>query len=110
MSNPRSNIREKGLRTDEEQGRGTDLLLIHNRLVFTLFLESVDDHNYSLPQQEQDLPGESNLSDGSEALFSMYLRRAREEDREMVESWRGYAGGMLVFVSLRAPSDSSRIM
>jgi len=38
----------------------------------------------------------------------MYLRRAREEDREMVDGWKGYADGMLVFVSLRAPFHSSR--
>jgi hypothetical protein len=28
----------------------------------------------------------------------------------MADSWKGYADGMLVFVSLRAPSHSSRIM
>jgi hypothetical protein len=61
-------------------------------------------------QQDKGLPGESNFSDGSEALFSMYLRRAREEDDKMADSWKGYADGMLFFVSLRAPSHSSRIM
>jgi hypothetical protein len=40
----------------------------------------------------------------------MYLRRAREEDRMMADSWKGYADGMLTFVSLRAPSHFSRIM
>jgi len=62
------------------------------------------------PQQDHGLPGESNFSDGSEALFSMYLRRAREEDHDMVEGWKGYADGMLLFVSLRAPSNCSLIM
>jgi Family of unknown function (DUF6535) len=36
--------------------------------------------------------------DGSGAIFSMYLERAEEEDRKMVESWKGDADGMLVFV------------
>ena len=31
----------------------------------------------------------------------MYLDRAIEEDKEMVESWKGDAEGMLVFVSLQ---------
>lgn len=73
-------------------------------------LPSVDDFTYppttTTAQQDQGLPGESNFSDGSEALFSMYLRRAREEDRKMAESWKGYAEGMLVFVSLPASSYS----
>ena len=40
----------------------------------------------------------------------MYLHRAGEEDREMAEGWKEYADGMLVFVSLRALSQPSRIM
>ena len=70
-------------------------------------LPSVEDQ----PEQDPGLSllGESRFPDGSEALFSMYLRRAREVDRKMVDSWKGYADGMLVFVSLRAPSHSSRI-
>jgi hypothetical protein len=62
------------------------------------------------PQPDQGLSGESSFSDGSEALFSMHLRRAKEEDRKMVDSWKEYADGMLVPVSLRASSHSSRIM
>ncbi|KAH9959211.1 hypothetical protein BC827DRAFT_1135089, partial [Russula dissimulans] len=38
--------------------------------------------------------------DGSGAIFSMYLERAEEEDRKMVESWKGDADGMLVFTGL----------
>ena len=72
-------------------------------------LPSVDDHSYP-PQEDQGRPGKSNFSDGSEALFSMYLRRTKEEDSKMAESWKGYADGMLVFVSLHAPFHSSRIM
>ena len=40
----------------------------------------------------------------------MYLRRAREDDRKMAEGWKGYADGMLVFVSFRAPSRYPHIM
>ncbi|KAI0267777.1 hypothetical protein BC834DRAFT_58233 [Gloeopeniophorella convolvens] len=48
------------------------------------------------PLQE---PGKG-YSDGSGALFSMYLERAEEEDRRMVESWKGDAEGILVFTGL----------
>ncbi|KAH8979312.1 hypothetical protein EDB83DRAFT_1467802 [Lactarius deliciosus] len=44
--------------------------------------------------------GESNFSDGSEPLFSMYLERAEEEDKKMAESWKGDAEGILVFTGL----------
>ena len=37
----------------------------------------------------------------------MYLDRASEEDKNMVESWKGDAEGMLVFVSLHASSYTS---
>ena len=77
-------------------------------------LPSVDAHSYppttTPSQQDQGLSGESNFSDGSEVLFSMYLRRTRDEDRKMADGWKGYADGMLFFVSPRAPSHSSRIM
>jgi hypothetical protein len=52
----------------------------------------------------QALRGES---DGSEALFSMYLDRTITEDKEMVESWKGDADKILVFVSLRCISYAS---
>ena len=37
----------------------------------------------------------------------MYLDRAIEEDRRMVESWKGDADGMLVFVGLHTTSHTS---
>ena len=123
---------------DVEQGQCTDLSFIHNCLVLTpsvddgsFFAQSDDNGSfaYSLPfanedsfrssssssegsgqpEEDQGRPGKSNFSDGSEPLFSMYLRRTEEEDRKTAKSWKGYADGMLVFVSLRAPSHSSRI-
>src|ERR1700677_2258629 len=41
---------------------------------------------------------ESSYTDGSGALFSMYLDRAEEEDRRVAERWKGDADGILVFV------------
>jgi len=41
---------------------------------------------------------ESNYTDGSGALFSMYLNRAEEEDKKAAERWKGDADGILVFV------------
>ncbi|KAI0000054.1 hypothetical protein BJV77DRAFT_939703 [Russula vinacea] len=41
-----------------------------------------------------------NPSDGSGALFSMYLDRAIAEDKEMVESWKGDADRTLVFTGV----------
>ena len=91
---------------DAEQGQGNLLPTGCSSTTASSSHPFVDDHNYPPttipPQQDQGLPGESNFSDGSEALFSMYLRRAREEDRKMADGWKGYADGMLVFVSLRA--------
>lgn len=51
--------------------------------------------------------GDFNLSDGSGALFSMYLDKAVVEDREMVESWKGDADKILFFVSLQTISHTS---
>lgn len=65
---------------------------------------AVDDYRYppSAARARQDQPqlGESNFSDGSGALFSMYLNMAEEEDNKMTESWKGDADGMLVFARL----------
>jgi hypothetical protein len=67
----------------------------------------VDDYAYppaTAPfEQRQGPPVESNFSDGSEALFSMYLSRAIEEDLKMAEGWKGYVDGMLVVVSYTSP-------
>ncbi|KAI0265978.1 hypothetical protein BC834DRAFT_936209 [Gloeopeniophorella convolvens] len=43
---------------------------------------------------------ESNFTDGSGALFSMYNERATEVDQKMIESWKGDADGILVFTGL----------
>ncbi len=36
--------------------------------------------------------------DSSAPLFSMYNERANEHDKKMIESWKGDAKGILVFV------------
>lgn len=51
------------------------------------------------PPQHQMLQGESNFSDGSGHLFTMYNEMAGEEDKKMAESWKADADGILVFVS-----------
>ena len=44
--------------------------------------------------------GESGFVDGSGPIFSMYLGMAEEEDKDMAESWKADAEGILVFVRL----------
>ena len=41
---------------------------------------------------------EAGFSDGSGALFSIYLKTAEEEDKKMTDRWKGDADGILVFV------------
>ena len=38
--------------------------------------------------------------DGSGLIFSMYMERAEEEDKRMVENWKADADGILIFVRL----------
>lgn len=52
-----------------------------------------------LPASSGEPQAESNYTDGSGALFSMYLNRAEEEDKKAAERWKGDADGILVFVS-----------
>ncbi|KAI0263813.1 hypothetical protein BC834DRAFT_295202 [Gloeopeniophorella convolvens] len=47
---------------------------------------------------------EKSFSDPSGPLFSMYLERAEEEDKRMVENWKGDADGILVFTGLFSAS------
>ena len=69
-------------------------------------IPAIDDRDSTYPpsaqtQQDQGQLGESDFSDGSGLLFSMYLERAEEEDVKRAESWKGDADGMLVFVGRR---------
>lgn len=50
--------------------------------------------------QSQTSQGESNFSDGSGALFTMYNEMSEEEDKKMAESWKADADGILVFTGL----------
>ncbi|KAI0265792.1 hypothetical protein BC834DRAFT_935939 [Gloeopeniophorella convolvens] len=56
-------------------------------------------YNHAAPMKSP-LHRSSDFSDGSGALFSMYLDRAEEEDKKMTESWKGDADGILVFTGL----------
>jgi hypothetical protein len=57
-----------------------------------------DLENPPLPTSSGEPQAESNYTDGSGALFSMYLDRAEEEDKKAAERWKGDADGILVFV------------
>jgi hypothetical protein len=50
--------------------------------------------------REQGQLGESDFTDGSGSLFSMYLDKASEEDRKMAEGWKRNTDGVLTLVSL----------
>jgi hypothetical protein len=76
-------------------------------LIFYLSLlipltSKVNDHG-DHPQSplNQPLEGESNSSDSSASLFSVYYNAADIEDNKMVESWQKDADGILFFVSPR---------
>ncbi|KAI0261010.1 hypothetical protein BC834DRAFT_1035039 [Gloeopeniophorella convolvens] len=59
------------------------------------------------PDQAREQPhvqSERSFSDPSGPLFSMYLERAEEEDKRMVENWKGDADGILVFTGLFSAS------
>ncbi|KAI9452580.1 hypothetical protein F5148DRAFT_500013 [Russula earlei] len=53
-----------------------------------------------LPTSGAEPQTESSYTDGSGALFSMYLDRAEEEDTKAAERWKGDADGILVFTGL----------
>ncbi|KAF8259820.1 hypothetical protein EI94DRAFT_964980 [Lactarius quietus] len=44
--------------------------------------------------------GASTFIDGSGPIFSMYLERAKEEDKKMTENWKADADGILIFTGL----------
>jgi len=43
--------------------------------------------------------GDPRFGDGSDRLFSMYLKIATEEDVEMVERWQNSCDSIIIFVS-----------
>ena len=57
------------------------------------------------PQSASNLPrwpqlGDSNFSDSSGPIFSMYSKLAKEEDDQLVVRWQKDADSILIFVSL----------
>lgn len=83
---------------------GTMLWLIH-RILSSKFSppKATQDFFYDvesspLPASSGESQAEFNYTDGSGALFSMYLNRAEEEDKKAAERWKGDADGILVFV------------
>jgi hypothetical protein len=67
-----------------------------------------DVEDVPLPASTGEPQAESNYTDGSGALFSMYLDRAEEEDKKAAERWKGDADGILVFVRPREKNSQSR--
>ena len=67
----------------------------------------IGDHQYP-PQlaQNQVSQGVSDFLDGSGPIFSMYLEMATEEDKNMAESWKADADGILIFVCRRRSLSS----
>lgn len=55
--------------------------------------------NTPQPGQNDPPKGEPEYVDGSGPLFSMYLKLAGEQDKDLAESWKGDADGILTFVS-----------
>ena len=72
---------------------------------------SIDDNSDVLPtpriQAPQAPQGDFTPSCSSEALFGMYLDRALEKDKKMVEGWKSNTDGILVFVRLQVASLTS---
>jgi hypothetical protein len=92
---------------------GILLFLLSHRIPVispTFSLGRVGGHTFP-PQpghwQNRASQGTSNFADGSGPLFSMYVEMATELDKEMANSWKGDADGILVFVSLAIPFCSA---
>jgi hypothetical protein len=70
-------------------------------LDLTNFSHAVDGHPQR-PTQDQPSQVDSNFSDSSGPVFSLYSKIAVEEDDKTAERWKTNADGILIFVSLRA--------
>ena len=76
-------------------------------VVLTLQTSSIVDPANTSQARPGEATQEGFNTDGSDALFSMYINKVIEEDRRMVESWKGDADGMLTFVSVQTTSHNS---
>jgi hypothetical protein len=69
-----------------------------------------DDHPHPPPSAQTQAPqGEHGFIDGSGLIFSMYLEKAGEEDKKVVEGWKAYADGILIFTGLFSAAVASLI-
>jgi hypothetical protein len=73
---------------------------LHPGLFLLIPLTSIV-HDHGDHRQSPLNQGESNSSDSSASLFSVYYNAADTEDNKMVESWQKDADGILFFVSPR---------
>ena len=70
-------------------------------LVPTNFSHAVDGHpQLERPTQDQPFQADSNFSDSSGPVFSLYSKMAVEEDDKTAERWKTNADGILIFVGL----------
>jgi hypothetical protein len=102
---PRMEAHRDFIQHQEKQVRNRHQSIVSSATSASLMVSNlvIDDNHYppgAAPAQQEVQPGESDFSDGSGSLFSMYLERAEEEDRKSAESWKGDADGILVFVRL----------
>jgi hypothetical protein len=71
--------------------------------VLTNVSHVVDSHPLAQTQfQDQQFQADSNFSDSSGPVFSLYSKIAVEEDNKTAERWKTSADGILIFVSLGA--------
>lgn len=102
--------------------RGGDIVRVGKRFRLTLtFNQSpiqlgscIDgDSPNDVPQPEalgRTSKPETSFSDGSGAMFSIYLKTAEEEDTKMTDGWKGDADGILVFVRTRGNALLLRLL
>ncbi|KAI0253392.1 hypothetical protein BJV78DRAFT_207892 [Lactifluus subvellereus] len=67
----------------------------------------VEESGQTYPPGQSRVQDESNYTDGSGPLFSMYTERTGEEDRKMTENWKADADGILVFTGLFSAAVAS---
>ena len=90
--------RERGL----PAGMGLQLFILTLR---TSSIGEPPNTTQSPPNHDQILKGDIS----SESLFSMYIDRVKEVDNKMVDSWKGDADGILLFVSFQTTISDTQL-
>jgi hypothetical protein len=77
---------------DEETRTG--IFFIYSSTYFTIFPPSTGESRIPLDQPET-VQGGWGFTDPSGPLFSMYLDRAKDQDKKMTDRWKADADGIL---------------